>query len=134
MTWVQHLATCAAGYSGRTTYRGLSEQFSFKPVAAEWAHAELRKLIAIYLEGQRFPLNWIPEPAWQWLSLHEKDEEKARKAAQNRFDSDRGGDANNPYVRRVYPEWRMIEPGVFAYSQQLFSEMMNYLEVDNDDN
>lgn len=133
MTWVQHLASCAAGYSERTTYRGLSEQFSFTPMTAELAHAELSKLINIYLEGQRFPLNWIPEPAWKWLSLRDKDEEKARKEAQNRFDSDRGGDASNPYVRRVYPEWRMIEPGVFAYSEQLFSEMMNYLEVDNDD-
>ena len=134
MTWVQHLASCASGYAERTTYRGLSEQFSFAPVAAELAHAELSKLIGTYFEGQRFPLNWIPEPAWKWLSLREKDEEKARKEAQNRFDSDRGGDVNNPYVRRVYPEWRMIEPGVFAYSEQLFGEMMHYLEVDNDDN
>ncbi|SIT00107.1 exodeoxyribonuclease V subunit gamma [Neptunomonas antarctica] len=134
ITWIQHLATCAAGFAERTIYRGLSEQFSFKPVSAELAHQELTQLISVYREGQRLPLNWIPEPAWKWLSLREKDEDRARKDAQSRFESDRGGDGSNPYVRRVYPEWRMLESGVFAYSDQLFSEMMNYLEVDKDDN
>ena len=133
MTWVQHLASCAAGFFERTVYRGLSEQFSFKPLAADVAHAQLSGLIRVYLEGQRLPLNWLPEPAWKWLSLRQKDEEKARKDAQIRFESDRGGDCNNPYVRRVYPEWRMVAPGIFAYSEQLFSEMMNHLEVDKDD-
>lgn len=133
MTWVQHLATCAAGYHEPTIYRGLSEQFCFKPVQAEQAHAELTQLIATFIEGQRFPLNWVSEPAWKWLSLRDKDEEKARKEAQKSFESDRGGDAANPYVRRVYPEWRMIEPGVLAFSEQLFSGMMDYLEVDKDD-
>ncbi|BBB29066.1 exodeoxyribonuclease V subunit gamma [Neptunomonas japonica] len=134
MTWIQHLACCAAGLSERTVYRGLSEQFSFKPLPADLAYAQLSRLVRVYLEGQRLPLNWVPEPAWKWLSLRQNDEEKARKDAQNRFESDRGGDCNNPYVRRVYPEWRMLAPGIYDYSEQLFGEMLNYLEVDKDDN
>ena len=132
-TWIQHLVTCASGLGKPTTYRGLSEQFSFHPVEQALAVEYLTTLIDIYRKGTCYPLNWVPESAWAWLTHTAKDNDAAINKARDKFEAKMGGEVESPYVRRVYPEWKHIEAGVVGHTERLFMPMLDYMEVTKDE-
>ncbi len=131
-TWIQHLVTCAAGLQKTTRFRGLSEQFSFRPVDQTAAYEQLTQILETYLQGLSYPLNWVPESAWAWLVVHQDNAEKAQDGAMKKFEGE-FGECNSPYVRRVYPEWNLIKAGVFGHTEALFSAMLSYMDIEKDE-
>lgn len=122
--WITHLALCATGEQRPAVYRGLSEAFRFTPVPPQQAQEALSRLVAAYQQGMQMPLNWLPEPAWAWLTRQQKDVEKAQAAAQAAYSKA----ASCPYVQRVYDSWEALEPGILAHSEYLFGTMLNQME------
>ena len=129
--WIEHLVACACFDSVEATvHRGLSAQLTFHTVPQEQARQILVRLLQHYLDGQQRPLPFDPGVAWAWLGAYPKGEDRARSAAQTRFEGgfNSFGAVEDPYLRRVYPQYSHFEPGLLPLIDSVMEPMLGQLE------
>ncbi|MBE9397491.1 exodeoxyribonuclease V subunit gamma [Pontibacterium sp. N1Y112] len=129
--WIEHLCACACfGDTQATIHRGLSAQLTFHPLSRDEATQKLEVLVNLYLEGLQRPLAFEPGVGWAYLSVLEKGEDRARVAAQTRFEGgfNSYGAIEDPYLRRVYPQYSAFEPGLVPLTEQVLAPMLPWLE------
>lgn len=129
--WIEHLVACACFDSVEATvHRGLSAQLTFHTVPQEQARQILVRLLQHYLDGQQRPLPFDPGVAWAWLAAFPKGEDRARSAAQTRFEGgfNSFGAVEDPYLRRVYPQYSHFEPGLLPLIDSVMEPMLAQLE------
>jgi exodeoxyribonuclease V gamma subunit len=81
------------------------ESVAFENVGVDDARARLRGVMALWREGQARPLPFAPKAAWAYVDTLRKKNGDARAAwreAGKVFDSDRGGDAHDPYFALAF--------------------------------
>ena len=71
--WVEHLAACANGVYQPSYFRAINEQFHFRAIETATAHAYLNDLIAIYKQGLRSPLAWLPDLGWKLFNADDAE-------------------------------------------------------------
>ncbi len=136
LAWIEHLAACVCfNQVEATIHRGLSGLVTFKPLPKDQALEQLQRLVDIYLEGQRKPLPFDPAVGWSYLSLLEKSEERARAEAIKRFEGGYNsfGAIEDPYLRRVYPNYTLFEPGFLEQVDRIMAPMTTWMEEGKDD-
>ncbi|MDN2661511.1 exodeoxyribonuclease V subunit gamma [Neptunomonas sp. CHC150] len=131
-SWIQHLATCAAGYDKPTYFRGLSDLVKLQPVPSAEAKEQLVRLLTTYVDGLCFPVSWLPDSGYFLLDLAGKGEEFVLKKAREKFESTQSGEWASLYVQRSYPEWAHFEPGLLKNQRALFDGMARYLELNQE--
>lgn len=134
--WIEHLVACSAFTGVRATlHRGLSHRIDFKPLPVEQARAHLQTLVALYQKGMTEPLPFDPAVAWAYLSELPKGEDRARAAAQSRFEGgyNQHGAVTDPYLSRAYPTYSSLEPGLIALVDTTMTPMLAALEEHKDD-
>lgn len=122
--WVQHLVSCASGLARPTTYRALSGEFTYKPVPQADALQYLTPIVALWRAGLNYPVNWLPEPAFAWLTKQEQPE-KAQAEALKAFEKSL---ETNPYVQRMQYRWEDWSEPMVTITERCFAPLMDYLE------
>jgi exodeoxyribonuclease V gamma subunit len=130
--WVSHLVLNALGPPGVKLVTRLLEDGRnghYRPV--EQAMTHLGVLMDYYRQGMLSPLWFFPATAWVYQEkLQRGDEEKARKAAQQRWFGNRyqGGDLDKPYHRLFRPDRPALDEAFFDSSRELLQPLMDHLE------
>ncbi|MGD8912791.1 MAG: exodeoxyribonuclease V subunit gamma, partial [Candidatus Thiodiazotropha sp.] len=130
--WIRHLLLNALGPSGVTPVTRLlegSRSGHYRPV--EQAMTHLEKLVRHYHQGLQFPLSFYPATAWSYQEkLQSGDEEKARKAAQQRWFGNRyqAGDLDRSYHRLFWPDRPALDERFFVTGSALLQPLMDHLE------
>jgi exodeoxyribonuclease V gamma subunit len=132
MHWVSHLVLNALVPPGVERVTRLLEDGRsghYRPV--EQAMTHLGILMDYYHQGMLSPLWFFPATAWIYQEkLGRGDEEKARKAAQQRWFGNRyqGGDLDKPYQRLFWPDRPALDEAFFNSSRELLQPLMDHLE------
>jgi exodeoxyribonuclease V gamma subunit len=130
--WIQHLLLNVLDPPGVKLVTRLLEGGRcghYRPVEQAMAHLEM--LIRHYHQGLHSPLPFFPATAWRYQEkLASGDEEKARKAAQQRWFGNRfqAGDLDKPYHRLFWPDRPALDEGFFATSRAFLQPLMDHLE------
>ncbi|NRA22032.1 MAG: exodeoxyribonuclease V subunit gamma [Oceanospirillaceae bacterium] len=123
--WVEHLAACANGVYQPSYFRAINEQFHFRAIETATAHAYLSDLIAIYKQGLRSPLAWLPDLGWKLFNAD--DAEKVMQNLQSNYNN-----FDDPYIQRVYPRWQDLEKGLQAINPDIFTPLSEHLTIDTE--
>jgi exodeoxyribonuclease V gamma subunit len=130
--WIRHLLLNALDPPGVTPVTRLLEgdrRGHYRPV--EQAMVQLEILMRHYHQGLQSPLSFFPATAWRYQEkLGSGDEEKARKAAQQRWFGNRfqAGDLDKPYQRLFWPDRPALDERFFATCRELLQPLMDHLE------
>jgi exodeoxyribonuclease V gamma subunit len=128
--WIRHLLLNALGPPGVSPVTTLLEGERlghYRPVAR--AMAQLEVLLHHYHQGLRSPLSFFPATSWRYQEKLASGEEKARKAAQQRWFGNRfqAGDLDKPYHRLFWPDRPVLDEGFFDTSKALLQPLMDHL-------
>ncbi|MES9970516.1 MAG: exodeoxyribonuclease V subunit gamma [Candidatus Thiodiazotropha sp.] len=130
--WIRHLLLNALSPPGvRPLTRLLEGERSGQFRATEKAMAHLERLVQLYRQGLALPLAFFPATAWSYQErLKQGDEEKARKAAQQRWFGNRfqTGDVDKSYHRLFLPDRPGLDETFFATSDEILQPLMEHLE------
>jgi exodeoxyribonuclease V gamma subunit len=125
-TWIEHLAACANGCQHTPYYRAINEQFHYLPVPVTTAKNCLESLLSLYRRGLVQPLPWLADLGWQWFSS--EDDEKFLQSVEKNYNS-----FDDPYIQRVFPQWKDILHGLSALNEEIFSPLAQYLVNDTEE-
>ncbi|MCU7862865.1 MAG: exodeoxyribonuclease V subunit gamma [Candidatus Thiodiazotropha sp. (ex Lucinoma borealis)] len=130
--WIRHLLLSElkpadVALQSRLLERGRTG--SYRPV--EQASSHLEVLLQHYRTGLQTPLRFYPTTSWTFLeSLQQGDEEKALKAANNRWFGNQYmlGDVDKPYNRLLMPGRPILDQAFCETSLRLLQPLMDHLE------
>lgn len=147
--WLDHLAVAVMGESCPTHLIGYErksgvQHLYYPAMAAQQAQAYLDEFIRLYVEGMNHPLAYFPQVALAGIEAgfnrqrewHE-DEEKAAKKMQEAFIGNDfsavGGEGQNAYIARVWPQWSdALSQTVRSYAAQILLPPMLWVRTDSD--
>jgi exodeoxyribonuclease V gamma subunit len=124
--WLHSLAAAAMGHSLRCVVVGRNAVVRAEPQDPEAARAQLQTLLAIWVEGMRWPLPLPPGVALQWL----KDRENLNALADAYEGSDfKGAEKDkDPALARTYPtvEDLLATGALDRLAQAVYAPLQNW--------
>jgi exodeoxyribonuclease V gamma subunit len=134
--WIFHLALCASGAGGRTLLFALDAKDA-GPAGWQFPYIDdpeilLGGLLGLYWQGLHQPLPLFPKASFAFadkLLKKDSDEQKAMQAAFDAFEGSKftgGGDADDPYINRCFPDIELVEQKFMTLARAVYVTILEH--------